>query len=85
MDLLLWILFNIFNLEQLYGFRFSLASSLVLRCKLLRAYVDQTSRVVLQVDTDAKIDEVVDGIAQFAKFVDGIFPSEVTLIPSLGI
>lgn len=63
----------------------SLVLSLVFCCKLLRAYVDQASRVVLQVDTDAEIDEVVNGIAQSAKSVDGIFPSEVTLIPSLGI
>lgn len=63
----------------------SLVLNLVIRCKLLRAYVDQTSRVVLQVDTDAEIDEVINGIAQSTKSVDSIFPSEVTLVPSLGI
>lgn len=66
-------------------FAFHAVLSLAFRYKLLRAYVDQAPRVILQIDTDAEINEVVDGIAQSAEFVDGIFPSKVTVIPSLGI
>lgn len=62
-----------------------LVLNLAFRGKLLRAYIDQTPRVVLQVDTDAEIDEVVNGIAQSAESVDGIFPSEVALVPPLGV
>lgn len=52
-------------------------------CRTLGTYIDYPFRAVLQIDTDAEVDEVIDGVTHLAEFVYRLLPIEIILVPLL--
>lgn len=44
-------------------------------------YIDYSFRAIFQIDADAEIDEVIDGITHLAKLVHRLLPIKFAFIP----